>query len=269
MGFGIGFAVLIGLAAQTSFFERRPAPWGNPRGVHLDGALVAIVFVSATVYGLVWMPDLLRQSPDPNEIHSFNDIVYRQYSMFEYHDVGVAHATHPYSSKWWEWPLDYVPVAYFYQDRRRDQTDPAGCCIYEITSMPNPIVLWFGLICVPLVGWIAWRENGKGCALLTLAYLMQWLPWMASPRLAWEYHFYVNVPVICLCDAIVLQRVWRWGERHRHRGNAWMAGIAVGAYVLGAGAAFAFFLPVLAAHPLVWNAWHARMWLPTWVIGPG
>ncbi|MEO6836170.1 MAG: hypothetical protein ABI231_09750, partial [Candidatus Tumulicola sp.] len=42
MGFGIGFAVLIGLAAQTSFFERRPAPWGNPRGVHLDGALVAI-----------------------------------------------------------------------------------------------------------------------------------------------------------------------------------------------------------------------------------
>ena len=118
MGFGVSFVVLILVWLQRVFFERRPAVWGNPRGFRLDGALATILFISATVYALVWVPDLLRQSTDPNEVHNFNDVVYRQYSMFEYHDKLVA--THPYSSKWWEWPLDYVPIAYYYQDHRKD-----------------------------------------------------------------------------------------------------------------------------------------------------
>ena len=33
--------------------------------------------------------------------------------------------------------------------------------------------------------------------------------------------------------------------------------------------AFVYFYPVLAAVPLSWDDWHSRMWLPTWVIGPG
>ena len=122
MGFGVSFVVLILVWLQRVFFDRRPAVWGNPRGFRLDGALATILFISATVYALAWVPDLLRQSPDPNEVHNFNDVVYRQYSMFEYHDKLVA--THPYSSKWWEWPLDYVPIAYYYQDHRKDQKDP-------------------------------------------------------------------------------------------------------------------------------------------------
>ena len=111
---------------------------------------MTILFVSATVYALVWVPDLVRHSPDPSEIHNLNDVVDRQYSMYEYHHN--LKATHPYSSKWWEWPLDYVPVAYFYQDHRKNQSDHNGCCVYEITSMPNPVIMWFGLLCVPWVG---------------------------------------------------------------------------------------------------------------------
>jgi dolichyl-phosphate-mannose--protein O-mannosyl transferase len=92
---------------------------------------------------------------------------------------------------------------------------------------------------------------------------------MESPRLTFAYHFYVDVPLIALCDAIVLQRFWQWGRTHRHRGNAAMAAIAVVAYVALAGAAFTFFFPILAARPLAWDAWNARMWIPTWIIGPG
>ncbi|HTX58710.1 MAG TPA: phospholipid carrier-dependent glycosyltransferase, partial [Verrucomicrobiae bacterium] len=135
MGFGVSFTVLILVFLQRYFMAGKPALWGNPRGFRLDGALVTILFISATVYALVWVPDLLRHGKD--DIANFNDVVYRQYSMFEYHDT--LKATHPYSSKWWEWPLDYVPVAYYYQDHRKDQSDPNACCVYEITSMPNPI----------------------------------------------------------------------------------------------------------------------------------
>jgi len=267
MGFGVSFVILIWIAASGAFFRNklRPALWGNPRGFRLDAALITILVVSATVYLLAWVPDLARQSPDPNEVHNMNDLVGRQKSMFDYHDT--LKATHPYSSKWWEWPLDYVPIAYYYQDHRRDTNDPNGCCVYEITSMPNPVILWFGLLCVPWVAVLAWRERNKGYALIVVTYLLQWLPWMRSPRITFAYHFYVDIPLICLCNVIVLQRLWEWAKR-RDRGR-WLGPAGVGAYVAAAALGFAYFYPILAAHPIAWSAWHQRMWFPTWIIGPG
>ncbi|MEO6836273.1 MAG: phospholipid carrier-dependent glycosyltransferase [Candidatus Tumulicola sp.] len=267
MGFGVSFALLIAIFLQRYVVKLRPTLWGNPRGFRIDGALVTIVFVSLTVYGLAWVPDLVRHSADPNEIHSVNDVVDRQHSMYEYHEN--LRATHPYSSQWWEWPLDLVPVAYFYQDHRTNPSDSNGCCIYEITSMPNPMILWFGLICVPWVGMLAWRERNKGYALIVLTYLLQWLPWAKSPRLIFAYHFYVDIPLICLCNAIVLQRIWEWGRRREEPYGRWVGGVAVGAYVAVALGAFAYFYPILAAHPISWNDWNQRMWIHYWVIGPG
>jgi dolichyl-phosphate-mannose--protein O-mannosyl transferase len=255
MGFGVSFLVLIGIALQPMIWRRRPLLWGNPRGFRLDVALVTIVLISSTVYALVWAPDLLRHSPDANEVHSVNDVVYRQYSMFEYHDT--LKATHPYSSKWWEWPLDIVPVAYYYSDERKDRLDNNGCCVYEITSMPNPMILWFGLLCVPWVAVLAWRERNKGYALIALTYLLQWLPWIRSPRITFAYHFYVDIPLICLCNAIVLQRIPR------------LRAIAAAAYVAVAVTGFVYFYPILSAHGLTWNQWHQRMWIGKWIIGPG
>ncbi len=265
MGFGVSFVVLVAVWLQRYFLRGEPALWGNPRGFRLDGALATILFVSATVYALAWVPDLTRHSADPGEIHNLNDMVYRQATMFSYHDT--LKATHPYSSKWWEWPIDYVPIAYFYQDHRKDTNDPKGCCVYEITSLPNPIVLWFGLFCVPWVAVLAWRERNKGYALIVVTYLLQWLPWMRSPRITFAYHFYVDIPLICLCNVIVLQRFWQWSQRRRT--GRWVGGVGVGAYAAAAALAFVYFYPILAAHPIAWNAWHQRMWFPTWIIGPG
>lgn len=265
MGFGVSFVVLIFVWLQRTFVQARPTLWGNPRGFRLDAALATILLVSATVYALVWAPDLARHSPDPGEIHNANDLVYRQYSMFEYHDT--LKATHPYSSRWFEWPADYVPIAYFYQDHRKDPSNSNGCCIYEITSLPSPVILWFGLLCVPWVAVLAWRERNKAYALIVLTYLLQWLPWIRSPRITFAYHFYVDIPLICICNAVVLQRLWQWAERRENM--RWLGGLGVAAYVAAAAASFVFFYPILAAYPIGWNAWHARMWFPTWIIGPG
>jgi dolichyl-phosphate-mannose--protein O-mannosyl transferase/Gpi18-like mannosyltransferase len=266
MGFGVSFVVLIGVWLQRWNAQGRPAIWGNPRGFRLDGALATILFISATVYALAWVPDLVRQSPDGGEVHNINEVVYRQYSMYMYHDT--LKATHPYSSKWWEWPLDYVPIAYYYQDHRKNTNDPNGCCVEEITSMPNPINMWFGLIAVPIVGVLAWRRRNKAYALIVLTYLLQWLPWMRSPRITFAYHFYVDIPLICLCNAIVLQHIWQRAKdgdlASRRRA---IAGIATA--VAAVAAAFVFFYPILAAVPQTWFWWHARMWFTTWIVGPG
>lgn len=270
MGFPVSFVVLIGVWLQRVFLKKRPALWGNPRGFRLDGALVTIAFVAVTVYGIVWVPDLVRHSPDPNEIHNLNNVVSRQYDMYEYHNH--LRATHPYSSQWWEWPLDYVPIAYYYQDNRptdaNGQKADSACCVEEITSMPNPFIMWFGLLTIPLLGVLAWREKNKGYALIVISYLLQWLPWMGSPRLIFAYHFYVNIPLICLANAIALQRLVQWASTFGSQGRFY-ARIAVIATVVLIAASFVYFYPILAAVKIPWSAWHARMWIDKWVVGPG
>ncbi|HEX3370379.1 MAG TPA: hypothetical protein VHS56_12435 [Candidatus Cybelea sp.] len=114
---------------------------------------------------------------------------------------------------------------------------------------------------------LAIREWNKAYCLIVVTYLLQWLPWILSPRLIFAYHFYVNIPLICLCNAIVLQRCWQWCRRQENL--RWLGGLAVGSYVAAAAVAFIYFYPVLAAHPIPWDAWHQRMWFPTWIIGPG
>ena len=250
MGLGVCFVVLAAVWTQRWWLRGRFSGWGNPRGFRLDVALCTVVFLASSVYALSWTKDVMNQQ----DIHNLTNVVERQYSMFEYHDHlnDGGRNEHPYASKWWEWPLDLRPVYYY------AKFGPGVRRV--IYSLPNPIVLWFGLLCVPWVGYLAWRERRKGYALIVVTYLLQWLPWMASPRIAFAYHFYVDIPLIALCDAIVLQRMWTWGRVRNRR----YAAIAVGGYVLLAAGAFAFFYPILAGVPISDAYWNATQWLPSW-----
>ena len=261
MAYGVSFIVIGFVWLQRYWAEGRAKRWGNPYGFRLDVALAAIVFISMSVYVSAWIPELVRHVQPPGDTGAANvsELVYRQYTMFEYHDT--LKATHPYQSSWWQWPLDLRPIAYYWKDLRTGAAtnDPNACCVAEITSLPNPLILWLGLLCVPLVAILAWYEKNKGYALLVLAYLLQWLPWARSPRITFAYHFYVDIPIIILCNVIILQRLWEW--RFGQRESRLYARIAVGAYVAAVALAFVWFYPILAGVPLPWKQWDARMWL--------
>lgn len=258
MAYGVSFTVVTAVWLQRYWTPMLPKRWGNPFGFRLDVTIAAIVFLSVSVYIAVWIPDFIRQI----EIKNLSDLVYRQYTMFEYHDT--LKATHPYQSVWWQWPLDLRPIAYFWNDSRTglNAGKSTACCVSEIISLPNPLILWFGVLCVPVVGILAWIEKNKGYALLVIAYLLQWLPWALSPRITFAYHYYVDIPIVVLCNVIVLQRIWHLGDHAEDGSVARLGGrIAVGAYVLAVVAAFIWFYPILSATPIPWNAWWARMWL--------
>ncbi len=260
MAYGVSFVVIAYVWLQRYLQEGRTKHWGSPFGFRLDVAAAAIVFLSMSVYICVWIPDFFRHI----EIKNVTDLVYRQYTMFEYHDT--LKATHPYQSAWWQWPLDLRPIAYYWKDLRGavQASNPNACCVAEVISLPNPLILWFGLLCVPLVGYLAWREKNKGYALLVVAYILQWVPWARSPRITFAYHFYVDIPIIVLCNVIILQRIWN--GHFREERQQLLARIAVGAYGAAVVLAFIWFYPILAGVPLIWSHWNARMWLGSrWV----
>ena len=246
---------------------RRPARWGNPFGFPLDIVLCALLFIGGTMYFSAYTPQFVGLSDTPQlppRAYTLTDVIGMQALMYDYH----AHlkATHPYASRWWTWPLELKPIVYYWKDSRKGgaANSPQACCVEEIDSLPNPFVLWFGLFSVPFVGWLAYRERNKGYLLLVVAYLLQWLPWMRSPRISFIYHFFVDISIICLCNAIVLQRLWEWGTANADS-RLWSR-LAVGGYVVAVALVFAFFYPILAGVPIPWDHWNARMWLPHWVI---
>jgi len=260
MAYGVSFVVIAFVWSQRYWYADKLRVWGNPYGFRLDITLAAIAFLSMTVYLLVWVPDFIRQI----EIKNLTDLVYRQYSMFMYHDTLTA--THPYASAFWTWPIDLRPIAYYWNDSRMGvaAAQSTACCVAEIISLPNPLILWVGLGCVPGVALLAWRERNKGYALLVIAYLLQWLPWARSPRITFIYHFYVDIPIIILCNVIVLQLIWKAGEASTD--GKWLSRFVVCGYVAAVVGAFIWFYPVLAAVPIPWDHWSQRMWLPRWII---
>ncbi len=228
-----------------------PALWGNPFGFSYDLVIATMLFVGATMYVLAYIP-YFRLG------HNLADLVGLQQQMFGYHyDL---RATHPYGSSWWQWPLLLRPISYFYHDWRigAAHDNPLACCVAEVIALPNPAVWWLGLVSVPMVAWLAWRERNKGYVLLVVAYLFQWLPWATSPRVSFEYHFFPNLAVICLTNAIVLQRVWHMAVLSTNR-FAWPR-LAVGGYLALVVVLFVFFFPILAGLHVTWNVWDARMW---------
>ncbi len=235
---------------------RRPALFGNPFGIALDVAVAAMVVVGGAIYIASYIPHFLMG-------HNLVDVVSLQHEMYWYHST--LSATHPYASKWWQWPILQKPISYYYTDFRPAnlRSDPNACCVAEILALPNPFVWWAGLVTVPVVALLAWFERNKGYALLITAYLFQWLPWVGSPRIAFEYHFYPNLSIIVLANAIVLQRIWKWRSAE---GPFSMPRVGVGIYLALVVVLFFYFFPVLAGVHVSWDAWHNRMWLNSWII---
>jgi dolichyl-phosphate-mannose--protein O-mannosyl transferase len=237
-------------------FLRRPALYGNPFGMPLD-VMVGLMFaVGGAIYALCYIPFFSNG-------HNFVDMVTLQREMYSYH--ANLKATHPYASSWYDWPLLTRPISYFYTEYLpyKVSHDPHACCVAEILALPNPFVWWFGLASVPIVAALAWIERNRGYALLIVAYVIQWLPWIGSPRIAFEYHFYPNLAMIVLCNAIVLQKVWHW---RREGVDSRIAPALVGIYMAIVVAGFAYFYPVLAGVHVPWDVWHARMWINRWII---
>jgi dolichyl-phosphate-mannose--protein O-mannosyl transferase len=248
------FVVWLCIAAVfAQRFLRLPAVFGNPFGIVAGTMLLA----TGAIYTCCYIPFFTLG-------HNFLDMIALQTEMYNYHAHLVA--THPYASSWWQWPILERPISYYYHDWRTgmDANDPTKCCVAEILALPNPFVWWAGLITVPMVGVYAWFERNRGYALLVIAYFLQWLPWILSPRIAFEYHFYPNLAIIVLCNAIVLQKLWYWVPRGSE--NSFVPRLGIGIYLAVVAWAFVFFYPVLAGQHVSWDAWHARMWIGRWII---
>lgn len=119
-------------------------------------------------------------------------------------------ATHTFQSRPWQWFLDARPV-WFYVDYQ-DTT------IANIYAQGNPLLFWFGDVAV-IVSIITLFLNLKKLKksakklwplfFILIAYFTVWLPWEASPRIMFFYHYTPAVPLLSIILAYWLIQLCR------------------------------------------------------------
>jgi dolichyl-phosphate-mannose--protein O-mannosyl transferase len=80
--------------------------------------------------------------------------------------------------------------------------------------MGNPAVWWVGFIFVILAFGESMEIRDFSCIYISVLFFLQWLPYVFISRPTFLYHFYVNVPFLCLAAAYFLDRYWgkKWGK---------------------------------------------------------
>lgn len=109
-------------------------------------------------------------------------------------------ATHPYQSTALTWPLLIRPV-YLYT------SNEVNGMVARIYNLGNPAVFWGGVVAVMMAFYYSFIDKNKRLALVIFAYLIFFVPWIASPRCMFLYHYLPAVPFMCILIGYVLRRL--------------------------------------------------------------
>lgn len=206
--------------------------------------MAAFVLVPGIIYTLSYLP--FRDYQDYNLI---TRMIKNQITMFTYHQ-GV-HQEHPYSSRWWQWPIMYRPIWYF--SGHVSDTVSEG-----ISAFGNPCVWWAGIVAFFYLLNRAVKQKDRKSIFLIIGYLAQYLPWVLISRTTFIYHYFTSVPFVTLMVAYSLYLLVQEKKINRK---------LVYAYVALAVVLFCMFYPVLSGQPVNKNyVFKVLRWFNSWVL---
>ena len=215
------FLAIAGLLV-IDLIARRDEGVGALFGAAHVGAIViafSVVVLPVGIYVASYIPYLSLD-------HSFLDLVRLQKDMYDYH--ATLKEGHPYSSPWYGWPVGHRAVALY--------GNTSGTENAAIWAIANPVVLVGGLWGMFVATRTAWRKRMAAAALLPLAALVQYVPWVLVSRAAFLYHYLPVVPFLAIALA------WSLASRAR---DSKLGRYEAGGVVAAAAVVFAVMLPEL------------------------
>jgi len=233
LGFATKWTAAFGLAAQ--FFTLGLIRFGflrngdgRKRTGAINGNVLLILAGTAAVFVVVYF---LTYIPYMGLGHSLRDVFARQLSMLGYHS-GLE-AGHGYSSPWWSWPLLTRPVWLYVSEL-------GGEWVSTIVAMGNPAIWWVGLLVMINETSRVTRGGAPSRVFLVILFAFQWLPYALISRSLFLYHFFPNVPILCLAVSERMADLW---QRNEQRPRTVI-------YLLLVMAAFVLYYPVISGSPV-------------------
>ena len=206
--------------------------------------LGAFVAVPILIYALSYIP-FIRANDG-----GFYDMIQNQIDMFSYHGKTVVSSTHPFSSQWYKWIVNYRPIWYY--------SGTNGNLSENISAFGNPIVWISGLLAFFYCVYDAIKNRDKNAIFLVVSYLAQLLPWTFVTRTTFIYHYFPCVPFLVLMIAHFVYKTYRKNKAIK----PYFIAFTVISVLL-----FIMFYPAISGFPV--NGDYVRdflRWLPSWQL---
>ena len=172
-----------------------------------------------------------------------------QVSMLTYH-VGV-NASHPYSSRWYQWIFDARPILYYLNYGSGDMKS-------AIAAFVSPLLCWGGIFAIIGMVYLTFWKQDKKAGFILIGYLAQLVPWMFIGRITFEYHYFACTVFLLLAVCYVLDVIVRTGK-HGKRYLYSFTGLSV--------LLFAAFYPVLSGMwATIGYTGNFLRWFPSWPL---
>lgn len=236
---GLAAGGIIAIILSAKIFSKKIAEWLSPENyavskiIRLKEAIASILVISIVGFVVYLIPfyihfNLLAKSGPggafmsasfqselkngientPNPLSFWKK--FKELNATMYNASANLTATHPFSSKWYQWPFDKKPIYYWYQAPASGNGEKIG----KIYFLGNPIIWWLALGAIALtpIRMVGKKERQKITPFmyfLILAYFANLLPFIRIKRVAFLYHYLLSASFAILILSIYLEKLWQ------------------------------------------------------------
>jgi dolichyl-phosphate-mannose--protein O-mannosyl transferase len=169
---------------------------------------------------------------------------------------------HSYQANPWSWLIQGRPTSFYYGS-------PKGCgadsCSQEVLALGTPLLWWFGTIALFFVLGIIirnflFKKSDFAAIFIWSGLIAGYLPWFLFQKRT-VFSFYAIVFEPFLIFALVYCAKYLMESKVRREISQTIITIALLAIALN----FIYFYPIFTGEVITYDAWYARMWLPSWI----
>ncbi len=181
-----------------------------------------------------------------------NAVIKNQSYMFGYHSKLTA--THPYSSKWYQWPIDYRPLWTYTESSAAHKEGQ----IATMSVFGNPFIWWSGIAAFFYSIIVGIKKRSRLILFLTIGLAAQYVPWMFITRSVFIYHFFASTPFMIFFIVYALRDLENRFPWFKHTSHVYVALCIL---------LFALFYPVLSGTAVDKSYVETFLrWFKTWVF---
>ena len=273
--FLVAFAVLSVLwdrGARRSAGSRRPTLTAAVRD--LPSAVISLAVAPVAAYLLAWSGWFLGENSygrhwadTHHEYWSWlpgplRSLLHYHWEMWHFHSQLTT--GHVYQSAPWSWLVTGRPVLFYYPSK----PSPTGCgadnCVRSVLAVGTPALWWAFVPALLWMGWLVLSRRDWRASSVLAAFAAGWLAWFTIPgRTMFLFYMAPLVPFLVIGVTLALGGVLgraRAGETRRLVGL-----LVVSGYLALVVIDFAWLWPILTGQLVTYDAWHARIWFPSWI----
>lgn len=202
--------------------------------------VISFIMIPMVIYILSYLlfPNLSYYDGTFSGIFKINKMMYDYHANLE--------ATHPFTSKWYEWPIMYKPVWLYSGEMVNGFRE-------TIVDIGNPLVWWFGILGFIYLVVSAIKKNNLSRFILIFI-LSSFIPYIFIGRIMFMYHYFITLPFVML--GIVSLIKWLV-EKTKSDKVYWI-------YIYSVIIMFFIFYPVVSGMSIESDYIESLKWLSSW-----